>query len=120
MNNRKVLVHQGDGKFTATGWKKVRVGDVVKVEKDHFFPADLLLLSSSFEDGICYVETMNLDGETNLKIRKALEKTWDYINEGRAQSFSGQQALIIFTWCVWLHTAVVHVQIFALYGIDLR
>eukprot|EP00250_Pteridium_aquilinum_P025602 c3116_g1_i1 orf=1-576(-) len=46
VNNRKVLVHQGDGRFTPVGWKKVRVGDVVKVEKDNFFPADLLLLSS--------------------------------------------------------------------------
>ncbi|PIN20661.1 P-type ATPase [Handroanthus impetiginosus] len=54
---------------------KLRVGDVVKVEKDKFFPADLLLLSSSYEDGICYVETMNLDGETNLKVKRALETT---------------------------------------------
>ena len=113
-------MHSNNGKFVEVEWQHIRVGDVVQVQRDQFFPADLLMLSSSYPDGVCYVETMNLDGETNLKIRKALEKTWDYINEGRAQSFSGQQALIIFTWCVWLHTAVVHVQIFALYGIDLR
>lgn len=47
----------------------------MKVHKDEYFPADLLLLSSSFEDGICYVETMNLDGETNLKLKHALEVT---------------------------------------------
>ena len=45
------------------------------MEKDHFFPADLLLVSSTNDDGIAYVETMNLDGETNLKIKKALDQT---------------------------------------------
>ncbi|CAJ1932170.1 unnamed protein product [Sphenostylis stenocarpa] len=43
--------------------------------KDEFFPADLLLLSSSYEDAFCYVETMNLDGETNLKLKQGLEVT---------------------------------------------
>lgn len=43
--------------------------------KDEFFPADLLLLSSSNDDEICYVETMNLDGETNLKRKQCLKMT---------------------------------------------
>ncbi|KAL3838195.1 hypothetical protein ACJIZ3_022786 [Penstemon smallii] len=75
VNLRKVSLHKKDGEFDHKPWKKVRVGDIVKIEKDQFFPADLLLLSSSFEDGICYVETMNLDGETNLKVKRALEST---------------------------------------------
>ncbi|KAG6541122.1 hypothetical protein Mapa_017493 [Marchantia paleacea] len=75
INNRKIKVHTGQGKFEARAWKKLRVGDVVKVEKDQFFPADLLMLSSSYPDGICYVETMNLDGETNLKLKRSLERT---------------------------------------------
>ncbi|CAL5042914.1 unnamed protein product [Urochloa decumbens] len=37
----------------------------------------MILLSSNYPDGICYVETMNLDGETNLKIKQALEVTSD-------------------------------------------
>lgn len=51
------------------------------VEKDDFFPADLVLLSSCYEDGICYVETMNLDGETNLKLKQSLTVTSTLINE---------------------------------------
>ncbi|XP_042499753.1 putative phospholipid-transporting ATPase 9 [Macadamia integrifolia] len=75
VNNREVKVHRGHGNFDNIVWKNLRVGDIVKVEKDDFFPADLVLLSSNYEDAICYVETMNLDGETNLKLKKALEVT---------------------------------------------
>ncbi len=53
----------------------MRPGDVVAVYKDQFFPADLLLLTGENEEGICYIETMNLDGETNLKIKKCLDQT---------------------------------------------
>jgi phospholipid-translocating ATPase len=66
MNNRKVKVHSGDGVFNQSKWRDLKVGDIVKVEKDEYFPADLILLSSNYEEAICYVDTMNLDGETNL------------------------------------------------------
>lgn len=70
-----------------TRWKKLRVGDIIKVYKDEYFPSDLLLLSSSYEDGVCYVETMNLDGETNLKLKHALEVTSHLHNEKSLQKF---------------------------------
>ncbi|KAJ7530962.1 hypothetical protein O6H91_14G026500 [Diphasiastrum complanatum] len=70
-------------------WKKLRVGDVVMVEKDNFFPSDLLMLSSSYPDGICYVETMNLDGETNLKLKKCLERTVELDEDGEFAKFQG-------------------------------
>nr|GMC51916.1 probable phospholipid-transporting ATPase 4 [Ipomoea batatas] len=75
INLHKTCYHKGDGVFGHKPWMKILVGDIVKIEKNEFFPADLLLLSSSYEDGICYVETMNLDGETNLKAKRALEVT---------------------------------------------
>ncbi|XP_077216942.1 putative phospholipid-transporting ATPase 4 isoform X2 [Tasmannia lanceolata] len=89
VNSRKVCIHKGDGMFGYKQWQKIRVGDVVKVEKDQFFPADLLLLSSSYEDGICYVETMNLDGETNLKIKRSLEVTLPLGDDEDFKDFRG-------------------------------
>lgn len=75
VNNRIAKVHAGNGIFKDKLWKELFVGDVVKVHKNEYFPSDLLLLSSSYDDGVCYVETMNLDGETNLKIKRCLEST---------------------------------------------
>jgi magnesium-transporting ATPase (P-type) len=70
VNSRPVLVHDGEGHLLEKQWKHLCVGDVVKVMDGDYFPADLLLLSSTGPEGICYVETMNLDGETNLKVKK--------------------------------------------------
>ncbi|CAI0473377.1 unnamed protein product [Linum tenue] len=89
VNTRKTYVHQGEGEFGYRAWEKIQVGDIIKVEKDQFFPADLLLLSTSYEDGICYVETMNLDGETNLKIKRALEVTLPLDDDDTFKNFSG-------------------------------
>ncbi|KAG4926288.1 hypothetical protein AAZX31_19G007200 [Glycine max] len=86
-NNRKVQVYGRNYTFVETRWKKLRVGDIIKVYKDEYFPADLLLLSSSYDDGVCYVETMNLDGETNLKLKHALEVSIHLQDEKSLQKF---------------------------------
>lgn len=41
------------------------------VRKNEDIPADILLLYSANENGIAYVDTMALDGETNLKEKVA-------------------------------------------------
>ena len=41
---------------------------MVKMECEEEFPCDMVLLSSSDEEGSCYITTANLDGETNLKV----------------------------------------------------
>ncbi|KAL9325426.1 hypothetical protein ACSQ67_006071 [Phaseolus vulgaris] len=89
INNNTIDVLQ-DQKWETIPWKKLQVGDIVMVKQDGFFPADLLFLASTNSDGVCYIETANLDGETNLKIRKALEKTWDYVTPDKASEFKGE------------------------------
>ncbi|XP_078436799.1 aminophospholipid ATPase 3 isoform X2 [Wolffia australiana] len=89
INNTQVEVLL-DERWESIPWRSLQVGDIVKVKQDGFFPADLLFLASTNPDGVCYVETSNLDGETNLKIRKALERTWDYILPGKAAEFKGE------------------------------
>uniref|UniRef100_A0A803MB35 Phospholipid-transporting ATPase n=1 Tax=Chenopodium quinoa TaxID=63459 RepID=A0A803MB35_CHEQI len=89
VNNTLVDVLQGQ-RWERIPWKRLQVGDIVRVKQDGYFPADILFLASTNADGVCYVETSNLDGETNLKIRKALEKTWDFLTPEKASEFKGE------------------------------
>ncbi|KAK4096327.1 phospholipid-translocating P-type ATPase [Parathielavia hyrcaniae] len=51
-------------------WRHLEVGDVIKLSRDEDVPADIVLLHADGEEGLAYIETMALDGETNLKSRQ--------------------------------------------------
>lgn len=55
------------GTFEDVAWKDLKPGCIVKISEDEAIPADICLLKSSDAKGGLYIETKNLDGETNLK-----------------------------------------------------
>lgn len=54
-------------------WKDVNIGDIIRIRANEEVPADVIIISTSDLEGNCYIETKNLDGESNLKTRTALK-----------------------------------------------
>ena len=55
--------------------ESIQVGDLVRIGKDEQAPCDVCLIVTASEGGACYIQTSNLDGETDYKPRQALEET---------------------------------------------
>lgn len=72
---------RGNARWERTLWKKLEVGDLVLLRDNDQVPADIIVLSTSDPDGMCFVETKNLDGETNLKPRRSLRATSSIVSE---------------------------------------
>eukprot|EP00960_Hanusia_phi_P075221 768392-Hanusia_phi.AAC.2 len=70
-----------DGKFEVINSENLLVGDIVRVDKNEVFPADLVMVSCSDHSGIIFIETSNLDGERNLKRMYAFEHSKSFQDE---------------------------------------
>ncbi|KAL2131051.1 hypothetical protein VTI74DRAFT_5614 [Chaetomium olivicolor] len=67
-------VRAGDaasGQWATVEWQDIRVGDIIRLRRDENVPADIILLYATGPNGVAFIETMALDGETNLKSKQA-------------------------------------------------
>uniref|UniRef100_A0A8C2KD28 Phospholipid-transporting ATPase n=1 Tax=Cyprinus carpio TaxID=7962 RepID=A0A8C2KD28_CYPCA len=83
-----------NGAWQTIIWKQVAVGDLVKVTNGQHLPADMVIVSSSEPQAMCYTETSNLDGETNLKIRQNSTKA--PLKRSNVERVTNMQILVLF------------------------
>ncbi|XP_017301299.1 phospholipid-transporting ATPase ID [Diaphorina citri] len=74
VNQRQSKVFR-NGALVREKWAAVHVGDIIQMESGQFVAADVLLLSTSEPNGLAFIETSELDGETNLKCRQCIPDT---------------------------------------------
>ncbi|KAK6241712.1 hypothetical protein QUC31_014627 [Theobroma cacao] len=71
-NEKEVwVVRQGIKKHVQA--QDIHVGNIVWLRENDEVPCDLVLIGTSDPQGLCYVETAALDGETDLKTRGVIE-----------------------------------------------
>ena len=78
-------------------WRDVKVGHIIRVNQDEFVPADIIFIVTSDPQGVAYVETKSLDGETNLKHKKLNPDITKRLNEANVRGY-----LWVFKLIIWL------------------
>ena len=87
INKTKVLIYKPPS-FMKTESKNVKVGNIIKIKKGQIIPADVLIIKTSLENGFCYMQTTNLDGESAFKPREAIALSQKTIDINKPITFS--------------------------------
>lgn len=89
INSQKYKRLTGRNQAELVPSSKLRVGDIIIVEKDERIPADLVLLRTSDKSGAVFVRTDQLDGETDWKLRLAVPATQKLVDDSELFSIEG-------------------------------
>ena len=81
LNNEEEIIVLRNNKFIKSKSKTLRHGEIILIYENQNIPTDMILIDTSFSEGICYVETSSLDGEKNLKLKATNKYTLGFINE---------------------------------------
>ena len=81
INNEEEVIVLRNNEFVKSVNKTLRHGEIVLVYENQGIPADMLLVDTTFKEGICYVETSSLDGEKTLKLKVANKYTQGFLSK---------------------------------------
>lgn len=76
-NNQTAYFYDHDSKsFISTSWKKLRVGHIIRVNREEIVPADMIILESMDVDHLCYIDESSITGVfDSYKIKTAFIDT---------------------------------------------
>ena len=94
MNNEEEVIVMRNNEFIRAANKTLRHGEIVLVYENQGIPADMLLIDTTFKEGICYVETSSLDGEKTLKLKVANKYTQGFISRKYSKINKGLEKAI--------------------------
>ena len=72
-SNKSLVYNYKNTSFEQTSWQNIKVGNIIKVLSSEPIPCDIMILKSSSENGVSFVDTKSLDGETTLKDKMAFD-----------------------------------------------
>ena len=85
-NSRNCLIYL-DKKWKKSKCYTIMPGNIIKLKEDEECSCDILIIKSSNKNGYLYVDTKNLDGESNLKEKFSVKDI--EINKDNLSNFSG-------------------------------
>lgn len=94
-NSRPVVKIDPDtGKKLASTWGEIRPGDLVYLKNRDLVPTDMMIVQSSHANGMIYIETSGIDGETNLKLRRVPLEFVEYCKETKCEGMNVWRGVI--------------------------
>ncbi|XP_044597784.1 phospholipid-transporting ATPase VA [Cotesia glomerata] len=110
VNNSMCRVYLSEvDRYAKVAWKDIKVGDIVHLSNNEVVPADILLLRSSDPQGFAFLDTCNLDGETNLKQRQVVRGFLNHQNSFQPSKFRSVVEIDAPTTKIYrFYGAVVH------------